>query len=292
MDKSVRTAIGAKLQTAQKLKLPYEFEPNSVMNAQLGILPNETPAETPWCQYVAIGIGGMAVNLVDNNRRVEFQPIPHDPRHTGMYDQIPFVVRPVTDDLEVSERARFRLRRVREINGILYAEYFLRKMDFTDTVVNLEYRQIIDGQVKSDVWHPTADDQYPKAPRVNPGQVLVTGDDYVASSAKNTFRFSSWDMQELLNVGRVLFKSEAAITLTELAICSGVDYQTRYDFNGMSLPFIESIGTQITDFVSTLIPVQFQQSGASVNLDIGSTEPLLAIKNSASANGTVVVNGN
>lgn len=280
MDKSVRTAIGAKLQTAQKLNLRYTFEPNSVMNQQLNILPNELPDATPWCQYVAIGIGGMAVVQLDNNRRVEFQPIPHDPRHTGLYDQIPFVVRPVTDDLETGERSKFRLRRVREINGILYAEYFLRKVDLTDTAVNLEYRQIIDGQIKSDIWHPSADDQYPKAPRLNPGQVLVTGDDYVASSAKNAFRLNSWDMQELLNVGRVWFKSEAAITITEIAICSGMDFSTRYDFNGLSLPFTESIGTQITDFVSTLIPVQFQQSGASVNMDIGSTEPLLAIKSS------------
>ncbi len=279
MDKSVRTAIGAKLQTAQKLNRTYEFEPNSLLNKQHNILPDELPDTTPYTQYIAIGIGGMAVTLVDNNRRVEFSPIPHDPRHTGMYEQIPFVIRPVTDDLQTNERTRFRLRRVREINGTMFAEYFLRKLDFSLTTVDLEYRQIVDGQVISDIWHPAPDDQYPVPIRVNPGQVLVTGDDYVASSAKNTVQFTNWDMLELLNVGRVLFQSEAAITITELALCSGVDYQTRYDFNGIELPFTESIGTQITDFVSTFVPVRFQQAGASINLDIGSTEPLLALRN-------------
>lgn len=278
MDKSVRTAIGAKLQTAQKLNRPYVFEANSIMNQQLNILPNEVPDTTPWCQYVAIGIGGMTTRQ-PNGSPIEFVPIPHDPRHTGMYRQIPFVIRPVTDDLQTNERSRFRLRRVRSVNGVDHAEYFLRRIDFTQTAVDLEYRQIVDGQVVTNIWHPIPDDQYPAPIQVNPGQVLITGDDYVSSSAKNTLAFSNWDMLELLNVGRVLFQSEAAITVTELAICSGLDFPTVGNFNGANLAYNESIGVQITDFISTFIPVQFQQAGASVNLDIGSTEPLQALKN-------------
>lgn len=278
MDKSVRTVIGDKLQTAQKLNRPYTFSPNSVMNKELGVFPDDLPSETPWTQYAAVGIGGLSARFIGDNRRLELFPIPHQATHTGMYEQIPFVIRPVTDPLTEAERLNFRLRRVMDIKGVRCEMWYLRRLDLSETVVQMEYRTIQDGVVISDPWEPTANDQRPKPWVVNPGQVLVTGDDYVASSAKSTFRFSPWDITELLNVGKMLFDSETAITVSELALCSGVDARKRADFNGANLEYTEALGVQINDFVSTLLPAAYNRAGASINLDIGAVEPLLALK--------------
>lgn len=280
MEKSVRTAIGAKLQTAQKLNRPYTFSDNSVMNKQLNILPDTLPDVTPWTQYVGIGIGGLSARFIGEKRRIELTPIPHDPRHTGFYEQIPFVIRPVDEDLTTAERVNYRLRKLMDVGGVRYAAYYARKIDTTGMEVRLEYRVIQDGNVTSTPWEPSVDDQHPTPITVNPGQVLTTGDDYVASSAKSTLRFSAWDIAELINVGRVLFDSEDAIVVSEIGLMSGIDFETRGDFNGVSLPITEAIGVQINDFVSTLIPTAYNQAGAAVNLDIGSTEPLLALKSS------------
>lgn len=278
MEKSVRTAIGAKLQTAQKLNRPYTFSDNSIMNKQLNILPDELPDGTPWTQYYTIGIGGLSVRFVGERRRIELFPAPHDPRHTGMYEQIPFVIRPVDEGLTTSERARFRLRRLMTVGTTVYEAWYGRVIDKTGMDVRMEYRVIQDGVVTSTPWEPSPDDQHPVPIVVNPGQVLTTGDDYVASTAKTVMKFTPWDIAELINVGRVLYDSEDAITLSEIALCSGKDIETRGDFNGISLPYTEAIGVQINDFVSTLVPTSYNQAGAAVNLDIGSTEPLLALK--------------
>lgn len=278
MDKSVRTVIGSKLQTAHKHNLPYIYEPNSVMNEQFGVLPDDRPSKTPWTQYAAIGIGGLTYRLVGESRRLELVPQPHDSRHTGMYEQIPFVIREVNDDLSTGERARFRLRRIRKINGTEYVEYYLRRLDFGATEAVLEYRTIEDGNIISNRWSPTPDDQHPVPMVVNPGQVLVTGDDYIAATAKTTLRFDPWDINELLNVGRVLYESENAITVSEIALVSGIDIEARGLVGGVSVPITEVVGAQITDFVSTLMPAAFTRSGASLNLDSGSTEPLLALR--------------
>lgn len=281
MEKTVRTAVGALLQTAQKLNLPYELVPNSVMNRQLGVLPDELPAGTPFSQYVAIGIGGLTTRYFDNNTRAELWPQPHEPKHTGLYNQVPFVMRPLGEDLTAEEAKRFRLRVVTgEIDGVKYAAYYARRLDLRTTVAKLEYRQIVDGQIVARPWSPSADDQHPVPIPVNPGKVLVTGDDYIASTAKTSFKFSDWDMTELVNVGNVLFKSENAIVITELAVCSGLDVESRGTFNGVLLPYTEAVGVQITDFVSTFLPAAYNRAGAAVNMDIGSVEPLLALKNS------------
>lgn len=280
MEKTVRTAVGALLQTAQKLNLPYNFADNSIMNKQLGFLPDDLPSSTPWSRFVAIGIGGMGVRYYDNNETVEMWPQPHEPQHTGMYKQIPFVMRPVTEDLTTVERSRFYGRTIEQVDGIQYACYWLRPLDLRETVARMEYRQIIDGQVTSTPWQPSYADQHPIPKILNPGQVLVTGDDYIASTAKSTFQFNPWDMTELVNVGQVKFKSDTRITLTEMAVCSGGIVETTGNFDGIQLPYNEAIGVQITDFVSTFIPAAFNRAGAAINLDIGSVEPLLALRSS------------
>ncbi len=278
MEKSVRTAIGALLQTAQKLKLPYTLAPNSVMNKALAIFPDDLPSGTPWTQYVAIGIGGLQALRVGEGNRLELRPIPHQPTHTGLYNQIPFVIRPVTNDLSTAERARFRLRKVQLIKGVLCACYYLRTLNLAGTTARMEYRVIEDGVVTSTPWEPTASDQYPEPWVVNPGQVLVTGDDYVASTAKSRFDFTPWDMAELVEVGKRLFDSATAINVCEMALCSGTDAQKTGDFNGQPLQYTEAIGVQINDFISTFVSAAFNNTGAGVNLDIGSVEPLLALK--------------
>lgn len=278
MDKTVRSAVGALLQTAQKLNLPYEFVPNSLMNKQLGVLPDELPDQTPWTQYATIGIGGLVTRYYDNNTRAETMPQPHEPRHTGLYKQVPFVMRHLNEDLETAERARFRLRVVQEVDGVKYACYYARALDLRQTRALLEYRQIVDGQIVSMPWEPSPEDQHPRPTAVNPGQVLVTGDDYIASTAKNAFKLTASDMTELVNVGNILFKSENAILLTELALCSGVDVESRAMINGVMQPYTEAVGVQITDFISTFLPVAYQRAGAAINMDIGSVEPLLALR--------------
>lgn len=280
MEKSVRTAVGAKLQTAQKLNRPYVLDDNSVMNKQLNILPNEIPTKIPHTRYFGIGIGGLSVRFIGEKRRIELFPCPHDPRHTGFYEQIPFVIRPVSEGLTTTERIRFRLRRLITIGGVVHEAWYGRVLDLNATSVQLEYRVIQDGVVTSTPWEPSPDDQHPTPMTVNPGQVLVTGDDYVAATAKTSLEFTPWDIAELINVGRVLYESEDAITVSEIALLSGEDIETHGDFNGLSLPYTDAVGVQINDFVSTLLPTAYNQAGAKVNLDIGSTEPLLALKNS------------
>lgn len=278
MEKTVRTIIGDKLQTAHKINRPYSWSPNSVMNDILGILPTDRPAGTPWTQYATLGIGGLATKFYDNNTRAESFPLPHDTTDTGHYKQVPWVARPIAQDLTPEERKPFRLRTLEDRPDGRYALYWAYKLDMTSTNVRTEYRRIENGQIISDPWEPTQANQFPKPPVIGQGEVLVTGDDYVAATAKTTLKFTPWMMDELINVGNVMFNSENAIFLTEIGLCSGIDVEHRGNFNGQMLSYTEASGVQITDFVSTMLPTNFNRAGASVNLDIGAVEPLLKLK--------------
>lgn len=278
MDKSTRTAIGTLLQTCHKHKLAYTYLDNSVMNKLLNVFPDVNPpaGELPYVQYVAIGIGALGVAFGANNRKTLY-PLPHDPQHTGLYDQIPFVMRPITNDLNGTERQRFRLRQLKTVNNVAYACYYLRMMDLSTTQAKLELRHISEGNIESEPWTPRVEHQKPTPPTVNPGQVLTTGDDYIASTAQSRFQLTAWDIDELINVSNILFSEDGAITISEMAICSGLDETLSGDFNGVPLSYTDAIGVQITDFVQTMIPVFYNRAGAGINMDTGSVEPLLAL---------------
>lgn len=279
MDKSIRTAIGAAQQTANKTNLPYVFVPNSVMNEQLNIFPDMRPDSTyrPYTRYVTIGVGGLTSRFLADNR-MELVPIPHEPRHTGLYDQTPWVIRDLDNDLTVAERLRYRLRKIIPIGTAYKVAYYGRLIDYSKSSVTLEYRTVKDGIISADPWEPTSNDQYPPRPVINPGQTYVTGDDYIAATAKTRFEFTKQDMAELVNVGNILYNNPMAMTISEMALCSGADATVDGQFNGSVFQYTDAIGVQITDFVSTLISPLFQSDGAAINLDIGSTEPLLALR--------------
>lgn len=279
MEKTVRTAVGALIQTAHKHNLPYEYVANSVMNRDLDVFPDRLPPsnQIPFSQYWAIGDGALTATFGADNK-VELWPVPHSPRHTGLYSQVPFVLRAYNRDLSVQERSRFRMRKIIELGGVRYVAYYLRTMDFTNTQARLEYRKIENGVVTSTPWAPTPDDQHPKRPPINPGQVYVTGDDYIAATAKSRLVFTPWDITELINVSNILYGINATLTISEIAICSGRNEQATGDFNGAQVQYTESMGVQITDFISTLLPVNFNEAGASINLDTGATEPLLELR--------------
>lgn len=279
MDKSVRTAIGALQQTCAKTNLPYTYLPNSVMNVALNIHPDERPPSSfiPWSRYVCIGIGGLTSRFLADGR-MELVPIPHEPRHTGLYDQVPWVIRDLDNDLPVAERVRYRLRKIIQVGPVNKIAYYARLIDYSKSNAQLEFRTVQDGIISSDLWEPDADDQFPKRPVINPGQTYVTGDDYVAATAKTRFEFTKQDMAELNNVGNILYNNPMAMTISELAICSGQDAELEGVFGGTRLMYTDAIGVQITDFVSTLVSPLFQSDGAAINLDIGSTEPLLELR--------------
>lgn len=278
MDKSTRTAIGTLLQTAHKHNLPYTYLENSVMNKLLNVFPDLMPPADflPYAQYIAIGTGALGVQFGANNRK-SLYPLPHDPQHTGLYEQIPFVMRPITSDLNGQQRLRFRMRQIKTVNNVAYACYYLRVMDLSTTQAKLELRSLQEGNIVSEPWTPRVEHQKPSPPAINPGQVLATGDDYIASTAQSRFQLTASDMDELINVSNILYGADNGITISELAICSGMDESVSGDFNGVPVSYTDAIGVQITDFVMTMLPVLYQRGGASINMDTGSVEPLLAL---------------
>lgn len=278
MEKSTRSALGALLQTAQKFGKPLEIVKNSTLNQKFGVFEDILPDPTDdlAVRYVAIGNGGHRTEVGKDNLAL-FNSIPHMPRHTSLYKHMPFIMRPADNDLIAAERVNYRLRKEIDINGTRYAAYYLRKLDLLNTTPTLEYRTVVDGAVTSTPWEPSLDDLNPTPPLINPNQVMTTGDDYIAATARVPLVFTEAETSELINVATILYGDPGYAIISEVALCSGIDKLLSGSFNGVSMNYTEAIGVQVNDFLATLFVAPFQTKGVTIDLDAGSVEPLLVL---------------
>lgn len=278
MENIVRTVYGAALQTSELLNIPLTILPNSTLNQKLNIFEDQIidPTDNPSVNYIAIGNGGHKWTMGTNNIPL-LQPVQHTPRHSALYNQLPFVLRLPSNDLTANERSKYRLRKLVTYNDTQYVAYYLKVIDKTDTAVGLELRSVINEVTTSTPFIPTISDLNPTPPTLLPGQVLTTTGDYIAASAKIPFLMNANEINEFLNVANVIYNDEGYAMISEIAICSGVDKTLVGNFNGASIGYTDVICSQIVSHMNVFYAAKFTNDSMGFLLDVGSVEPLLNI---------------
>lgn len=278
MEHVVRTAQGANLQTCQLLGIAPAIAPNTTLNEKLSIHDEIALADTdrPSVKYVAIGNGGHGIAVGPDN--IPYSTvIPHETKHTALYNQLPFILRLPNEDLDAIERQKYRLRRYETHDGTTYVAYYLKVLDTSATNPKLELRTVTDGVVTSTEYIPSISDLNPTPPAINVDGALTTSGDYIASTAKVVFSLTKSEIDELLNVANIIYGTHDLAIISEIALCSGVDRAVVGDFNGVSVGYTDAIGVQVYSFISAMSMLKFQNKDLNTTFDIGSNEPLLTL---------------
>ncbi len=274
----VRSAVAGLLQTNQYIGRPLKLLPNSTLNQKLNIRPDIEQAATdiPFVQYVAIGNGGHSF-VVGGNNRVKWKALHHQPKHTALYNQLPFVLRLPENDLNATERLRYRLRRMETHNGVSYVAYYLRVLDLSTTETNLELRHVADGVTTATPWVPTLEDLNPVPPALNTGEAVYTTGDYVASTAKVPFVMTTEEVQDFVDAVAIIEGEDGYAVISELATVSGIDKAVTGTFGGPTQSYTEAICAQITSYIATAWVMEYQTDGITLTVDVGNVEPLLTV---------------
>jgi hypothetical protein len=278
MKKIIRTVYSASLQTAQYLKRPLTILEHTTLNEKFNIHANIAMAATdvPAVNYIAIGNGGHTATLgVGGIYKPE--PIQHLPRHAALYNQLPFILRTLDNDLTATERSRYRLRRIEEHDGVSYVAYYLRVLDLSATIPQSEYRTVVDGVTYSTPFEPNVGDLNPTPPDLSNTGVNVTTGDYVAVTAKVPFKMDEADTLEYRNVCNIIYGDEAYAMVSEIAVCSGIDRGVPGDFNGVTVGYTDAIAVQVMTFISDFYSFYFGNKGIDMEIDVGAVESLLIL---------------
>lgn len=275
MKTSVRTIYGALVQSAGRWGGNLRLLPNSTLNQKFAVQAEALPydGERVVTKYLAIGIKGIDIELVRGLYKINFRN--YLPSMGSLFEHVPFIMRRESEDLTPQERARFRLRVIREYNGVRYVCYFLRVLENDGVPAMSEKRVTINGIISPTVWEPTLDDLNPTPDQIDPNQQVGNGNEHLAASKKLQLVFTPTDIQEIISAVTIIYGDPGFAELSEFGLFSGVDRSVAGDFGGMVQNYTEAIYAQVNDFLRTRISCPDSLGGKIINVDAGTVEPLL-----------------
>lgn len=276
MDQIVQTVYGSYLQTCQYLKLPFVPKEHSTLNEKFQCNDDIALLATdmPHLKYVAIGNKGHQYSTgADGVPLINI--LPHQPTDAALYGHLPFVLRPMDNDLTPAERVNYRMRVIEEYDGVRYAAYYLRKLDFSTTVPQMEHREIDNGYINTTPFNPSVSNLNPVPPVLPPNGVLVSTGHAVAVTAKLPFSMSPWEINELLAACLIKYGDDRYAVITEIALVSGVDKTVNGEFAGVVTGYTDAIAAQVCAHIAASYAAKYCNTGIDVLLDIGAVNPLL-----------------
>lgn len=234
-------------------------------------------SDIPTMRYYAIGNGGHRLS-VGANGITKPEPIQHRSTDAALYNHIPFVMRELLNDLPIAERNKYGLRRIETWGGRQYATYYLKRMTLANVVAAMEYIAVLNGVSTVTEFVPDSSNLNPVPPDLSASGVNVVTGDYVAATAKIGLVLSTADINELLSVATIIYGDDSYAIISEIALCSGVDKVVSSPSIGSTvINFNEVIAAQVMSHINTFFPLKFSNNGTEILLDVGSTEPTLAL---------------
>ena len=278
----VNTRASMHLQTAKLMGLPVDYPDKSTINDNLDILKDRFPAADTYAtaKYMCIGDRGHQLST-DNTGDTIGLPIAHSPSDVVPYRMRPFVLRPIDNDLSDDVRARYALRRMEEHGGKRYWAYYLIRLNFAGVKVN-DYSITVTAGVKDIVNSVYTDvDLYPVRPAIPDfnydfsDQTVTADGKYEASNAVISLNMNEYDIQEYLNVCKILNGSPLKSVISELCLVAGVDtLATGESYTGVPFQYNEVMAAQVMMFVTTFTLASMSNNGINYTVVVGQTTPV------------------
>lgn len=111
--------------------LNVTIDRNTTLNEKFNVMKDAVldSRELPLIRYYGLGVGGTG-SPVKNGY--------HNPVDGCLFEHIPFIIRPIAEDISGTERLKYRIRTEQVINGKNYAVYYLKVLDDNVDLVNIK----------------------------------------------------------------------------------------------------------------------------------------------------------
>lgn len=280
-----RSIWGSALQTSLLMGLPHVAPANSTLNEKFNFLPGVKPdaAKIPTIKYFCIGNGGHR-NAIGADGAPYTAPVNHRASDAALFRHMPFVLRTMDNDLSVTERAKYAGRRIEEHGGRNYFAYYLRRLDLTNTVPQMQHTTVNEGVATTVPYAPTGANLNPTAPEMPSAGVITTSGNFLSTSGVVKISFTEQDIAELVEVARIMYDNEYMAVISEIGLCSGVDKTTTGSGAGNTqFNYLEAIAVQIATFITAYYSMGFTNKGFDFEVELGATEPMLSESDAVSA---------
>lgn len=277
MQKIVPTQLSNYLQVSNFLGTPFEKHPNTTLNQKFDIQANAVlqPTMRPTLQFYTIGIGGHTYTMGPNEIPLS-DILDHSSGDAGLFKHLPFVIRPINDDLTAGERTKYCLRKTITVDNVSYYAYYGKRLSMAGVVPKMTKRTVVDDQTEIEEYEYTEANLSPTPASIPNTDAVTTSNEYLATSAIVPMPFTEQDVAEMYNVAEILFGDRRMAIISEFGFCTGVNADVSINTSAGSVQFKEVIGAQITAIISGHYELIFNSKGFDFNLEVGAVQPLLA----------------
>jgi len=241
-----------------------EYLNNFTLNYKYNILSNDLPSSSPKIKYFGIGINGFK-NIDSENGGAPYIP---KTSNLDLYEPIPFRIVPLNSDLSPEERAQYRMRVERTINGLQYACYYLKVLNVLNDSVDIITTNINTGEESSGNSQLNSDNLYPEpSDTVLEGTVSDTYETNVSITCEATITGT-----EVIEAVSILYGNDPNTILkariSEIGLYAGEDkvIDTQNNIKEAIYTFLgyhrTSLGTDFSD-PSTTSKLKFKLSSAN-----------------------------
>ena len=279
------TMIGAYVQSLLLLDKPYEFVPNTTLNerheVQAGVVPNQT--ERMALRYFAIGKRGHRNAIGGDGQPYTTEEL-YDARFMSLYDPIPFVIRPIEQDLSPAERQKFGMRVIEVLNGRKYACYYLRAFDLSRVTPMMLLNLVNGTEITSRPFIPTRDHLFPTPPTIPTNEATEVSGEYGSVSTVLEAILSAVDVEEVIEACRIKYNNPNYAIMSEVGLVAASQRMVEGEGVGnQTINYVEALCATLLSWTSTYHNLPGSSRGVKETLEMGSTEPTLL--NSAVSGG-------
>jgi len=216
MFNTTKTIYSVMLDTASLLGKQHTVLTNTTLNEKFQVNTVSTENKNPQLKYYCLGLEYEA--LVQGTT-MNIDTIRHRPTDGALFRHIPFIARPLDQDLTNVEKDRYRLRVTRFINGIEYVFYFLKLIDDVAANSKLLYVTSDSGETFLSLFSTEVDHiltpVMEERDRVN--DTLI---DYIAYSQHATITITDVELNEIYNACNLYYGGPMNVVLGELGLVS------------------------------------------------------------------------
>ena len=140
------------------------------------------------------------------------------------------------------------------------------------------HNTVVDGTTTTVPFVPTNANLHPQPTDPAANNVVTTNGTYLSTSAMIRLAFETADVNELLNVARIMFGSEERALISEIGLVAASDRTVTVTDPGQSaFNMSEAVMAHIATHITGLWPVAFTSEGFVYDLELGATEPLVGL---------------
>lgn len=217
--------INAALSTGQTVDIPKNTTLNELYDVLQADSVGRKNGKDFTLGYYGIGIGGSRSIGQDANGLEGRRVYQHKAVDFGAFYPIPFVIRPIAEDIDPLLRDNYRMRVVRKVGNDIYAMYYLKKIGFEefDPTMKVGERDPANGNETERPYVPKKEDLSPKPYELtSTGNIPITNT-YINGTGKMDLSLNGNDLEEIRNVCRVLFGDASKAAINEMYLAYGIE---------------------------------------------------------------------